>query len=156
MHLTGAKNNPNSFLLLTTMQNLDELKISPKSVVDGLFAVFSSLFYLLYTMQGVIKDTTVPLVYSSMRSETEKNEELFAALKSLNAKLDPYEVSIDFKIAAIEVVKSSFSNANLKDTFLKFPLEKWRKLLGLLKKTKRAETYAFFLSLSKIWQNPKR
>ena len=66
-------------------------------------------------MHGIIKDTTVPLVYCLMRNKTkEKYEELFAALKNLNAMLDPHEVTIDFEIAAIEALKSSFPNANIK------------------------------------------
>ena len=86
--------------------------------MDGTFAVCPSLFYQLYTMHGVIKDTTVPLVYCLLRSKTkEKYEEMFAALKNLNAMLDPHEVTIDFEIAAIEALKSSFPKANIKGCF---------------------------------------
>ena len=42
-------------------------------------------------MHGFIRDTTVPLVCFLLRSKTKgKYEELFAALKNLNAKLDPH------------------------------------------------------------------
>ena len=52
------------------------------------------------------KDTTVPLVFCLMRSKTKgKYEELFAALKNLNAMLDPHKVTIDIEIAAIEAEK---------------------------------------------------
>ena len=86
--------------------------------------VCPSLFYQLYTMHGVIKDTTVPLLYSMMRSKTEeKYEELFVALKNLNAMLDPYEVTIEFEIAAIEVLKSSFPNTNIKGCFSLFTVK---------------------------------
>ena len=64
-------------------------------------------------MHGVIKDTTVPLVYCLMRSKTkEEYEELFAAIKNPNDMLDPHELTIDFEIAATEALKSSFPNAN--------------------------------------------
>ena len=86
----SGKDDPHRFIFTTT-QNSDELEFSAKWAVDGTFAVCPSLFYQLYTMHGIIKDTTVPLVYCLMRSKTEeKYEELFAALKNLNAKLDPH------------------------------------------------------------------
>ena len=69
-------------------------------------------------MHGVIKNTTVPLVYCLMRTKTkEKYKGLFAALKNLNAMLYPYKVTIDFEISAIEALKSSFPNANIKTAF---------------------------------------
>ena len=94
--------------------------------MDDTFAVCPSLFYQLYTIHGKIKHTTVPLVYCLMRSETkEKYEELFAALKNLNAMVDPHEVTIDFEITAIEVLKSSFLNANTKGCFFHFAQANW-------------------------------
>ena len=113
--LDSGKEDPNRFIIFTTTQNLDELEFSAKRAVDGTFAICLSLFYQLYTMHGIIKDTTVPLVYCLMRNKLkEKYEELFAALKNLNAMLDPHEVTIDFETAAIEALKSSFLNANIK------------------------------------------
>ena len=97
--------------------------------MDATFAVCPSLFYQLHTMHGIIKDTTVPLVYCLMRNKTkEKYEELFAALKNLNAMLDPHGVTIDFEIAAMEALKSSFPNANIKGCFFHFAQANWRKI----------------------------
>ena len=71
----SGKEDPNRFIIFTT-QKLDELEFSAKWAVDGTFAVCPSLFYQLYTMHGIIKDTTVPLVYCLMRNKTkEKYEE---------------------------------------------------------------------------------
>ena len=114
----SGKEDPNRFINFTTTQNLDKLEFSAKWAGGGAFAVCPSLFYQLYTVHGIIKDTTVLLVYCLMRNKTkEKYEELFAALKNLNAMLDPHEVTIDFEIAAIEALKSSFPNANIKGCF---------------------------------------
>ena len=87
-------------------------------------------------MHAIIKDTTVPLVYCLMRSQTkEKYEELFAGLKNLNDMLDPHEVTIDIKIGAIEALKPSFPNANIKGCFFHFARANWRKIksVGLAK-----------------------
>ena len=85
-------------------------------------------------MHGIIKDTTEPLVYSLMRSKTkEKYEELFAALNNLNAMLDPHEVTIDFEIAAIEAIKSSFHK--LKETTAKMQNEKTAEFLNYFEAT---------------------
>ena len=132
----SGKEDHNRFIVFSTTQNLDELEFSEKWAVDGTFAVCPSLFYQLYTMHGIIKDTTVPLVYCLMRSKTkEKYEELFAALKNLNAMLDPHDVTIDFEIAAIEALKSSFPNANIKCRFFHFAQANWQKIqnIGLAK-----------------------
>ena len=132
----SGKEDPNRFNIFTTTRNLDELEFSAKWALDVTFAVCASLFYQLNTMHGIIKDTTVPLVYCLMRSKTkEKYEELFAALKNLNAMLDPYEVAIDFQIAAIEAQKSSFPNANIKGCFFHFGQAIWLKIqsVGLAK-----------------------
>ena len=69
----SGKEDPNLFIIFTTTQNLDELEFSAKWAVDGTFAVCPSLFYQLYTMHGIIKDTTVPLVYCLMRKKLQKN-----------------------------------------------------------------------------------
>ena len=146
-----GKEDPNPFIIFTTTRNSDELEFSAKWAVDGTFAVCPSLFYQLYTMHGIIKDTTVPLVYCLMRSKTEeKYEELFAALKNLNAMLDPHEGTIDFEIAAIEALKSSFPNANIKGCFFtlhrqigeKFKVLDWRK------NTNKTQTHALSSNLS--------
>ena len=74
-------------------------------------------------------------------------EQLFAALKNLNAMLDPHDVTIDFEIAAIEALKSSFPNANIKGCFFSLcagKLAKKFKVLGWRKNTKKTETYALF------------
>ena len=124
-----GKEDPNRFIIFTTTQNLDELEFSAKWAVDGTFAACPSLFYQNYTMHGIIKDTTVPLVYCLIRNKTkEKYEELFAALKNMNAMLDPHEVTIDFEIAAIEALKSSFPNANIKGCFFHFAQANWWKI----------------------------
>ena len=129
MLLIAAKKTPIDLLFFTTTQNLDELEFSAKWAVDGTFAVCPSLFYQLYTMHGIMKDTTEPLVYCLMRNKTkEKYEELFAALKNLNAMLDPHEITTDFEIAAIEALKSSFPNANIKGCFFHFAQANWRKI----------------------------
>ena len=49
--------------------------------------------------------------------------------------LDPHEVNIDFEIAAIEALKSSFPNANIKGCFFHFAQANWRKIqsVGLAK-----------------------
>ena len=108
----SGKEDPKEFIIFTTTQNLDQLEFSAKWAVDGTFAVCPSLFYQPYIMHGIIKDTTVPLAYCLMRNKAkEKYEELIAALKNLNAMLDPHEVTIDFEIAAIEALKSNFPNA---------------------------------------------
>ena len=99
-------------------------------------------------MHGIIKDTTVPLVSCLMRSKTkEKYEELFAALKNLNAMLDPQEVTIDFKIAAIEALKSSFPNAKIKGCFFHFAQANWRKIqsVGLAKEYQQDTDVRFIL-----------
>ena len=122
------KEDPNRFIIFTKTQNLDELEFSAKWAVEGTFAVCTSLFYQLYTMHGIIKDTTVPLVYCLMRSKTkEKYEELFEALKNLNAMLDQHEVTIAFENAAIEALKSSIPNANKKSCLCHFMQANWRK-----------------------------
>ena len=136
----SCKEDPNRFIILTTTQILDELEFSAKWAVDGTFAVCPSLFHQLYTMHGNIKDTTVPLVYCLTRSKTkEKYEELFAALKNLNAMLNPHEVSIDFEIAAIEALRSSCANANIKGCFFQFAQANWRKIqsVGMAKEYQR-------------------
>ena len=93
------------------------------------FAVCPSLFCQLYTILGVINDTTVPLVYGLMRSKAkEKYEKLLAALKNLNAMLDPNERTMDFGIAANEALKSSFPNVNIKGSFFHFAQANWRKI----------------------------
>ena len=128
----SGKEDPNRFIIFTTTQKLYELEFSAKWSVDDTFAICPSLFHQLYTMHGIIKDTTVPLVYCLMKSKTkEKYEELFAALKNLNAMLDPHEVTIDFEFAAIEALKSSFPNANIKGCFLHFVQANWRKIQGV-------------------------
>ena len=57
-----------------------------------------------------------------------KYEELFAALKNLNAMLDPHEITIDFEIAAIEALKSSFWNSGIKDCFFSLCARKMPKI----------------------------
>ena len=49
--------------------------------------------------------------------------------------LDPHEVTIDFEIATIEALKSSFPNANIKGCFFHFAQANWRKIenIGLAK-----------------------
>ena len=66
----------------------------------------------------------------------EKYEEPFAALKRLNAMLDPLEVTVDFKNAASEALKSGSPNANIKNCFFNLVQANWRKIqiVGLAKK----------------------
>ena len=67
-------------------------------------------------------------VLSDEKKTKEKYEELFAALKNMNAMLDPHEVTIDLEIAAIEALKSSFPNANIKGCSFHFAQAYWRKI----------------------------
>ena len=69
----SGKEDPNRFIIFTTTQNLDELEFSAKWAVDGTFATCPSLFYQLYTMHEIIKDTTVPLVCFLMRNKLKKS-----------------------------------------------------------------------------------
>ena len=70
MLLTAARKTPTGF---TTTQNLDELEFSPKWAVDSTISVCTSSSYQLKAMLGIIKDTTVPLVYCLMRTKTKKS-----------------------------------------------------------------------------------
>ena len=75
-------------------------------------------------------------VFSLMRSKKkEKYEEISAALMNLKNMLDLHKVTIDFEIAAIEALKSSFPNANIKGCFFRFAQANWRKIqsIGLAK-----------------------
>ena len=65
----SGKESPNLFIIFTTTLNLDELEFSAKWAVDCTFAFCPSLFYQLYTMHGIIKDTTVPLECCLMRKK---------------------------------------------------------------------------------------
>ena len=58
----SGKEDHNRFIVSSTTQNLDELEFSAKWALYSTFAVCPSLLYQLYTMHGIIKDTTVPLV----------------------------------------------------------------------------------------------
>ena len=89
----------------------------------------------MYAMHGIFKDTSVPLVYCLMRSKTKEKLEHFAALKNLNAMLDPHEVTIDFEITATEALKSNSPNANIKGCFFHLAQANSRKIesVGLAK-----------------------
>ena len=80
-------------------------------------------------MHGAVKDTIVALACSLMRPKPkELYEELFAAIKNLNAKLDPYERTINFQVAAIEALRSNSPNAITKRCFLHPARANWRKI----------------------------
>ena len=139
----------------TTTQNSDELQFSANWVEEGTFAVCLSLFYQFYTMHGVTEDTTVPLVYSLLRSKTkEMYEELFAATKKFNAMLGAHEVAIDSKFAVIEAIKSCFLNSIIKTAF--FILQRQNNPnftdLDWRKNTKKTQTYKLFSNILKLLQ----
>ena len=100
-------------------------------------------------MHGVIRGTTIPLVYSLMGSKTKENyEELLAAIKNLNAMLDPHEVTIDSEIAAIEAIQHKiFRMQKYKTSFRTGKLAEvkvfdWRKNIN------KTPTYKLISSLS--------
>ena len=55
----SGEEDPQHVIIFRTTQHFDQLEFSAKWTVERTFAVFPSLFYLLHSMHGVIKDTTV-------------------------------------------------------------------------------------------------
>ena len=102
-------------------------------------------------MHGVIRGTTIPLVYSLMGSRTKENyEELLAAIKNLNAMLDPHEVTIDSEIAAIEAIQHKIFRMQKYKTFFLFAQGNLAevKVLDWRKNINKTPTYKLISSLS--------
>ena len=90
---------------------------------------FCSLCFLvpsaLYNAWGYRgRNGSVGVVFNGSKTE-KKHEELFAALKTLNAMLDPQNVIFDFQIAAIEALKSKYPNANIKSFLYHLAQANW-------------------------------
>ena len=125
----SGKEDRNRFIIVTTTQNLGQLEYSKTWAIDGTFSVCPLMFHQLYSIHGIVKDTTVPLVYCLMKNKSrEKYEEVFSALKNWNAMLSPHEIIIDFKIAATEALKSNSQNANVESCFFHFAQANWKKI----------------------------
>ena len=149
MHWTAAKKNQVAILIVQQHKpqiNWDYPRIGRWK---GTSAVCLSLIYQLHTMDGVIKDTTVPLVYSLLRNKDKKRKEVFAATKKFNAMQGPHDEAIDSEIAVSEALKTRFSNAIIKGCVFYLQKQNGAKFKALdgQNNTDKTLTHKFFSSL---------
>lgn len=125
----SGKENRTRLLIFGTYKNLDLLKEFPHWAIDGTFKTCPTLFCQLFVIHALIDSKAVPLVYALLPNKSEGiYVELFNTLKTLDAKLKPETILVDFEQSSINAVKKVFSNTRIVGCSFHLAQNLWRKI----------------------------
>ncbi|XP_024944982.1 uncharacterized protein LOC112494979 isoform X2 [Cephus cinctus] len=154
MFLQYDSNDDQRFSIFSTKQNLSILQKCDHWHADGTFRTVPNIFLQLYTVHGIYKGLTFPLVYVSSSSKTTQSyRATLEQIKALKRKLNPKTVMCDFELSFIDAVKEVFTNTDVQGCFFHFSQCVWRHVqsTGLQQKYKTSAVFAF--EIRKLWRS---
>ena len=130
-----------SLLLIRTSSSM----LSPPWFINGTFKTAPELFFQLYTIQSCTTNRVLPCIYALLPNKQQATYTIFfKILKQLQHTLAPKNLTVDFEIAVLNAINTSFSGTNKKGCFFHFSQAIFQKIqsLGLQNRYKEDEHFA--------------
>lgn len=132
------------FLMFYTRNSLEKLCASRIILCDGTFKTVPHMFYQLYSIHGVVRDFTFPLVYVLA---TRKDEHFYTSILNrlkhhaleIHQELSPQYISSDFEISFLNAARVTFPSSTLHGCLFHFNQSLWRYAVNLGLKTPFAD-----------------
>ena len=108
-------------LIFSTTENLDMMVDCEHLYIDGTFSSSTSIFYQLYTIQGVQYSNVLPSIFALLPNKTEEIYiRLFKKILDLRPELNPTSIMLDYEQATINAVKKIFPQTEINGCFFHF------------------------------------
>ncbi|XP_069494962.1 mediator of RNA polymerase II transcription subunit 6 isoform X1 [Ambystoma mexicanum] len=121
----GSKSE--KILIFATSSNLGYLCTSSMWKIDGTFRCCPLPFKQLYTIYGLIKDKTLPLVFALLPNKLGRTYRiLFEEMKKLTFNKEPPLILMDFEQAAMKAVHTVHPSSDVQGCFFHFCQAVWR------------------------------
>ena len=127
----------NRVIIFGTKESLTWLKENRHWLADGTFKTAPSIFFQIFTIHALIKESIIPCIYVLLTNKSEKTYKVvFDKLISIEPSLDPISVLIDFEIATKNAITSAFPNSSIAGCFFHLGKSVWKKVnnVGLREK----------------------
>ena len=143
LHDSGHEEN--RILVFATNDNIQLLAESPSWFMDGTFKTAPELFFQLYTIHSCTAKKVLPCVYALLPNKQQATyNRLFEILKEHQNNLAPQNVMVDFELAVLNAITTSFPDSSKKGCFFHFSQAIFKKIqsLGLQVRYKDDEDFA--------------
>ncbi|XP_044578895.1 uncharacterized protein LOC123261369 [Cotesia glomerata] len=138
------------YLMFSTEKNLGVLSKCSQWLSDGTFSVVPNIFAQLYTIHGIFKGTSIPLVYVLLPNKLKNTYvDLLGVLRHALPNYTPDSIMVDFESAFIEAFKEKYSGVKIRGCNFHFNQCYWRRIqqCGLQTHYNSDVTFAFHLRL---------
>lgn len=131
LQFDSGAHDDNRWLMFYSRNALEKLCASRMVLCDGTFKTVPSMFYQLYSLHGVVRDFTFPLVYVlATRKDEEFYRQILSHLKAhateISCDLNPQYISSDFELAFMNAAKSIFPNSTIHGCLFHYTQSIWR------------------------------
>ncbi|CAF1542487.1 unnamed protein product, partial [Rotaria sp. Silwood1] len=133
--LYGNDDNQNRLLIFASRDQLDLLNGREVWHCDGTFAVAPKLFEQTYSIHGLIRGKTLPLIYSLLPNKKEETYETLFRVVQQHVQRVPRYITIDFEKGAENASAVVYPQSQIFGCFFHFKQNIWRNIseLGLKK-----------------------
>ena len=132
---SGA-NDVNRILIFCSDSGRLDLCQAKNIAVDGTFDSCPQIFFQLFTLHVVKKNTSVPRLFALLPNKTENTyERLFMAIKEQVPAFKPESVLLDFEKATMNAINKVYPNASLLGCLFHLGQSHYRKIVDLGLKT---------------------
>ncbi|CAF0979411.1 unnamed protein product [Didymodactylos carnosus] len=129
--LCDINHHQHRIIIFASDKDLERLSNSERWHCDGTFKIAPQLFHQMYTIHGIIKNKSVPLVYAFLSGKSQQlYEEMFNEIIN-NITKEPKFVTIDFETAVANALKATFQNVTVFGCFFHYKQAAWRKIMQL-------------------------
>lgn len=122
----------NRIIIFATERNLNLLRTHRNWYCDGTFKVCPGLFHQLYTINIIINNSMIPVVYALMSTRNSHTyDTLYEFILSKTNNTPPVSITMDFEKAAITSIQRKFTPCNIYGCFFHFNQSIWKKIQSL-------------------------
>ena len=132
-------------IIFATDENIQFHAESPFWFINGAFKTAPELFFQLYTIHSCTTNRVLPCIYALLPNKQQATYTIFfKILKQLQHTLASKNLTVDFEIAVLNAIDTSFSGTNKKGCFFHFSQAIFQKIqsLGLQNRYKEEEHFA--------------
>ncbi|KAG0422861.1 hypothetical protein DMUE_6175, partial [Dictyocoela muelleri] len=125
--------DPNRIIVFTTEENLEHFIFSKIVVCDGTFKSSPSNFEQLFTIQCIVRNNNLPLIYCFMKNRSEVcYNNFFTWLESeCKGNCKPKSIILDFEVASFNSCKKFFKNSTLYGCLFHLGQIIWRRIQSM-------------------------
>lgn len=149
--LHDSNDGKDRFLMFSTKRNLKFLKSCLIWQADGTFKCVPSIFAQLYTIHGISKNKTVPLIYLLLPNKNKKTyQKALDVIKTMIRNYSPEEIILDFEPAFFKTFHKMFPQCRLKGCLFHFSDCVWRHVQEFGLQKLYSEDIAFMSSVKML------